>query len=70
MIAINFHLEGLHYGEISMLTLRGLHVKHAVQSGIWAPTLHSSRSQDLPNSNCLVVSSPALNTRILTLVPF
>jgi hypothetical protein len=27
-------------GEISMLTLGGLHERHAVQRGIWVPTQH------------------------------
>jgi hypothetical protein len=55
MVGINFYtmLEGLdynaililtserlHYTEILMLPLGGLHVKHAVQCGISVPTQH------------------------------
>jgi hypothetical protein len=60
------------------LPLGGLHVKHAVQRGIWVPTQHllwdrgkprKTWSQDLPDANWLLASSPALKTRTLTLVP-
>jgi hypothetical protein len=55
-------------------------VKHAMQRGIWIPTQHllwdqgKSRKtlielQDLLNANRLLVSSPTLDTRVLTLVP-
>jgi hypothetical protein len=66
-----------------MLPLGGLHVKHAMQRGIWVPTQHllwdegkttenlywGGRSQDLPDANWLLAISPALNTRAPTLVP-
>jgi hypothetical protein len=52
-----------------MLPLGGLHVKHAVQRGIWVLTQHLFWDQDLPDANWLLASSPALNTRVLTLVP-
>jgi hypothetical protein len=37
MIGINFYmtLERLHYGEMLTLRMGGLHVKQAVQIGIW-----------------------------------
>jgi hypothetical protein len=68
-----------------MLTLPmgGLHVKHVVQRGIWVPTEASTlgprkttenldgvgQSQDFPDVNQLLASSPALNTRTVTVVP-
>jgi hypothetical protein len=39
-INIYIMLEGLHYGEMLTLPMGGLHVKHAVQRGIWVPTRH------------------------------
>jgi hypothetical protein len=58
-------------------------MKHVVQCGIWVPTLafaigprkitenldRVGRSQDLPDANLLLASSPAINTPTLTLVP-
>jgi hypothetical protein len=59
-----------------MLSLGGLHAKHAIQRGIWVPTQHLlwdldrvGRSQDLLNANWLLASSQALNMQVLTLVP-
>jgi hypothetical protein len=39
---INFFLTlgGLYLGEILMLPMGGLHVRYAVQRGIWVPTQH------------------------------
>jgi hypothetical protein len=72
------HYEGHSRAKFFTLPLGGLHVKHAVQSGIWVPTQHFlwdqgkprktfGRSQNLPD--WLLASSPELNTRTLTLVP-
>jgi hypothetical protein len=33
-------LEGLYYSEMLTLPMGGLHVKHAVQRGIWVQTQH------------------------------
>jgi hypothetical protein len=58
-------------------------MKHAVQRGIGVPTQHLlkgprkttenlgriGRSQDLPEANWLLASSPALSSRTLALVP-
>jgi hypothetical protein len=65
-----------------VLPLGRLHGKHAVQRGIWVPTQHLlwdkgkprktfrvGRSQDLPDANWLLASSPAPNTRVPTPVP-
>jgi hypothetical protein len=66
-----------------MLPMGGLHVKHAVQRGILGTSSafalgsrkttenldRVGRSQDLPDTNWLLASSPALNTRTLKLVP-
>jgi hypothetical protein len=41
-------LEGLHYNEILTLPLGGLHVKPAVQRGIWLPTQHLLWDQGKP----------------------
>jgi hypothetical protein len=61
----------------------GLHVKHAVKRGILGTNSafvlgprkttekldRVGRSQDLPDGNWLLASSPTLNTRTLTFVP-
>jgi hypothetical protein len=41
-------LEGLHRSEIFMLPFRRLHVKHAVQRGIWVPTQYLLWDQGKP----------------------
>jgi hypothetical protein len=84
MVTFELTLGGQHYGEILTLPVGGLHVKHTVQcSGILGTnsafalgprkttvTLDRvGRSQDLPDANWLLASSPALNSRTLTLVP-
>jgi hypothetical protein len=64
-----------------MLSFGGLHMKNAVQRGIWVATqlldqgksqktlVVLAGSQDLPDANWLLASNPALNTRGLALVP-
>jgi hypothetical protein len=76
-------LEVLHYSEILILPLGGLHVKQAMRRGNFGINSASDlgsrkttenldrvgRSQDLPDANWLPASSPVLNTRTLTSVP-
>jgi hypothetical protein len=39
-VKFDITLGELHWGEILVLPVRGLHVKHAVQRGIWVPNQH------------------------------
>jgi hypothetical protein len=44
---------GLLYDGILMLTLRGLHERHAAKRGIWSPTQHLLWDRGKPRKNLI-----------------
>jgi hypothetical protein len=62
MIGINFYmtLEGLYCNEF-LSNLGGLHMKQAVQRGIWVPTQHLLHGRGKPRKTLVDLAGPDAN---------